>query len=643
MRNSNHNYSKANFNRTMLAKGAFSSDKLAIFNSWEKVRMFSKKSVYAVLAAIILISGVVKSETLDEQWGLFVHYTAIHHYELAQANGQAILQSNPDAVELLALAEANPAGYVLIEKLSENEHNAELAKIASEILSLVDQGRFASRTDAKLIVKEIERLSTTDLGRTIAAKRLRNSGEYAIPYMLDAMMDRNRKDEFSNIVWALSQIGRDAIRPLVVAMDTKDVTIKAEIIGALGKIGYFQSLPYLKYVVENDDSGQLRGLAEDSIKQIDPKAAKATAAELFYQLAVSYYYRTESLVPQISSKLYNIWFWDAENKRLIRHKVDNRYFYELMAMRNCEWSVKADANYGRAIGLWVAAFFKAEEPGVRQPDYFDAGHADAMTYATTAGPEYLHHGLARAIKDKDAYVALGIVAALATTAGEKSLLYRIGKEHGAEFKGQQPLVLALAFDDRAVKYSAAIAIGVAGPVIKFSESKLVVDNLAEAIASNAANSDENFPAVMADFYAVRAAKVMLKLAETKNKVVNLSRALGTLIEATRDERDSIKVLAGKILAYLDIAAAQEAIAEMALRQEDGLEVRIAAFGSLATSAKLNASLLSDKLLDEIYVLVGDQSADAQLRSSAAAAFGSLNLPSEKAKDLILDQSKAVAN
>ena len=37
---------------------------------------------------------------------------------------------------------------------------------------------------------------------------------------------------------------------------------------------------------------------------------------------------------------------------------------------------------------------------------------DAMTYATTAGPEYLHQALERAIRHKEAYVALHIVEAL---------------------------------------------------------------------------------------------------------------------------------------------------------------------------------------------------------------------------------------
>ncbi|GAG14622.1 unnamed protein product, partial [marine sediment metagenome] len=250
--------------------------------------------------------------------------------------------------------------------------------------------------------------------------------EYAIMYMLDAMAEPARKEELPNIIWALPQIGRDAIRPLAAALQTQDVAIKAEIIKALGEIGYPQSLACLKYVVENDDSAQLCDLAEQSIRQIDPAASKLGAAELFYQLAEKYYYHAESLAPVEDADLANIWFWDAAGERLVREKVDSRYFNELMAMRACEWALRADAEFGQAIGLWLAAYFKAESVGVDMPDYFGPGHADAFVYATTAGAEYLHQGLARAVKDKNAYIALGLVEALATTAGEKSLLYRLG-------------------------------------------------------------------------------------------------------------------------------------------------------------------------------------------------------------------------
>ena len=71
-----------------------------------------------------------------------------------------------------------------------------------------------------------------------------------------------------------------------------------------------------------------------------------------------------------------------------------------------------------------------------------------------------------------------------------------------------------------------------------------------------------------------------------------------------------------------------------------MAVRIAAFESLANSAKLNANLLDDAKVDAIYSLVSSPETDPQLRSAAATAYGSLNLPSRKVKNLILDQAKS---
>jgi hypothetical protein len=304
-----------------------------------------------------------------------------------------------------------------------------------------------------------------------------------------------------------------------------------------------------------------------------------------------------------------------------------------MAMRACEWALKADVEFGRAIGLWLAAFFKAESTGVDMPEYFGSAHADATVYATTAGPEYLHQALARAVKDKNAYVALGVVKALAANAGEKSLLYRVGVD--------QPLVQALSFDDRAVRYSAAIAIAEAGPKEDFPETKLVVENLAEAISGADLNSDANaWSQELVDSYAVRSAMVMLKLAQTRNPVIDLSRAKETLIDATKDEREQIQIFAGQILAHLDSPDAQRAVAAMALAEDNSMAVRVAAFESLAISAKLNANKLDDKKIDAIYSLVSSRQTEPQLRSAAATAYGSLNLPSRKVKNLILDQAKS---
>ncbi len=597
--------------------------------------MFNRKTAAAILAVTLFVAGAGFAQSLEENWNDFLHYTKIGRFDLAKGYAQAVLQSNPDPVELLSLSKENPQGYAILLRVNEFAPDPELAELSGKILAIIEQGGFIRRADPRIIVEEIKRLSGTERGWLAAVKRLRNAGEYAIPFMLDAMADDSREGELPYIVRALPEISRGAIRPLVAALKTENAALKAHIITALGKIGYPQSQAYLKYVVENENSTVLRALAEQSIRQIDPAAVRLGAAQLFYLLAEHYYYHTQSLAPVEDADFANIWFWDSNRQRLVREEVDISYFNELMAMRACEWALRADAGFGQAIGLWLAAYFKAESTGVEIPAYFGQYHADALVYATTAGVEYLHQALGRAVKDKNAYVALGVIEALGTTAGEKSLLYQIGSA--------QPLVQALIFDDRMVRYSAAIAIAAAGPKERFAESRLVVENLAEALGQNSqptTGGAGRWNEQVADSYALRAATVMLKLAQSRNLVIDLSGAQGALVSAINDNRSEIQILAGQILAHLDSPGAQRAIAVMALDDTNSLDVRTLAFESLGTSAKLNANMLVESMVDSIYTLISSDETDAELRSAAAAAYGALNLPSRKVKDLILDQAKS---
>jgi len=596
--------------------------------------MFKAKTAIAILVIAYLGVSTCSAQTLEEDWNDFLHYTKIGRFDMAKGHAQAVLASNPDPVKLLELSRANQQGYQILVKVNEVAPDAELADLSGKVLAIIEQGRFIERTEPRIIAEEVRRLSSTDRGWLTAVKRLRNAGEYAIPFMLDAIADQSRENELPYIVRALPQIGRDAIRPLAAALQTENVPLKAQIITALGKIGYPQSQAYLKYIIENDDSSQLRAMAQDSISQINPDMLQAPAAQLFYELSEKYYYHAQSLAPAQDAGFANVWFWDSDAGKLVREEVDKSYFNELMAMRSCEWALKADAGFGSAIGLWLASFFKAESARVeKMPAYFGERHADALVYATTAGVEYLHQALARAVKDNNAHVALGVIEALATTAGEKSLLYQMGPS--------QPLLQALSFNDRMVRYSAAIAIGAAGPKEGFAENKLVVANLAEALGQGSqtpAGGANGWSEEIAENYAVRAAEVMLSLAQARNSVLDLSAAQPALESAVSDKR--IQVLAGQILAYLDSPGAQRAIAAMALDANNAPDVRISAFISLATSAKLNANMLPDETIDEIYALISSDATDTELRSTAAAAYGALNLPSRKVKDLILDQAKS---
>ena len=212
---------------------------------------------------------------------------------------------------------------------------------------------------------------------------------------------------------------------------------------------------------------------------------------------------------------------------------------------------------------------------------------------------------------------------------EKSLLQRVGTE--------QPLVKALSFNDKKVKYSAAIALGQAGPTSEFVGSELIIENLAAALSKKGA---QEIGQELADSYSLRAIEVMLKLAVTRNEVVEVSRSLEELIAATKDVRNEMQILASEVLARLNSPDAQRAIATMALLESNSQDIQIIAFESLMISAKQNANLLTEDQIDAIYSLVSSDATDPAIRSAAAGAYGALNLPSRRVKDLILDQSKS---
>jgi HEAT repeat protein len=585
-----------------------------------------KGLVGVVVGMVVVMSGFAYCAGLESDWNDLLHYTTIGRLDLAKGYGESLLAGNPDPLQLLSLSEENPQGYALLLKLSSSKN--ELTDVAAKVLAVIEQGRFIRRSDPKIINEEIKRLSSTVRGRTTAVERLKNAGEYSVMYMIDAMQDPARKDEMPNIVWALPQLGKEAVRPMIAALGVSDVGIKTEIIRALGEMKYPESLGYLQYIVEKNGSQPLADVAKAALVKIDPAVQSVPAAELFYRLGESYYGHAESLAPPSDANFANIWFWDANSSLLARQKVDKAYFNELMAMRVSEMALKADANFGKAIGLWVGSFFKAESTGIAMPAYFGANHANAMTYATTAGPEYLHQALERALKRKEAYVALHVVEALGMSAGEKSLMYRLGM--------RQPLIDALSFEDRAVRYSAALAIGSAGPNEKFAEKDIVVTLLAQQLGGDA----NDIKPELADAYAKRAAQVMFKLAQSRNKVLNLSIAQAALIKTANDaKRPELQVVAGQILAYLSSPDAQRAIAAIGLDQQQAMPIRLAALASLGESAKMNANLLDEATVDAMYAIISSTQSPAELRGAVAAAYGSLNLPSRKVKDLILSQAQ----
>ena len=129
---------------------------------------------------------------------------------------------------------------------------------------------------------------------------------------------------------------------------------------------------------------------------------------------------------------------------------------------------------GKAVSLWIASNFKreAELPqGAKDPTRGE-GQPDAHYYAVASGVQFVNPVLARALRDHNAQVAFKAIRALEVTAGASSL-----------FSGEagQPIIDALAFPDKAIRFEAAYAIGSAVPQQDFQGKDRVVQILADAL------------------------------------------------------------------------------------------------------------------------------------------------------------------
>ncbi len=122
--------------------------------------MYEKRGIIAIaFFGIVLVSGLGFCQSPEDNWNDFLHYTAIGRFDLAAGFARKLIESNPDPVVLLELSESNPNGYGILLRMYST--NKELKEVSGQILDIIEQGRFIRRTDAKIIMQEIKRLSST--------------------------------------------------------------------------------------------------------------------------------------------------------------------------------------------------------------------------------------------------------------------------------------------------------------------------------------------------------------------------------------------------------------------------------------------------------------------------------------------------
>ncbi len=433
------------------------------------------------------VAAELSDRSVESLFVDFLHYANLGRFVAAESHAQALLAHpglNP--VELLEIADRHRKSMDTLQTIIAH---STIGDSASRVLEVIERGQYEKRKDPNRIARNIRSLNGHAQQWLVAVLHLIDSGEYAIPPLVQTLLDPAEQALWPRVIEALPRLGKSSVNPLVIALAVDDEDVRQNLVHALGEIGYAQAVPYLRRLIAAPNvARETKARAAVAIQRIETLAGREIAGapeDLFFHLAEQYYDDGEVVRADPRLDEANIWYWDRDAGALSPVVVPRRIFGPVMAMRCCEEALLLKNDHAGAIALWLAANTRREARlgmDTESGDPNETGDVDptrpdpfprALYFTQAAGPRYAHLVLGRAVKEADSAVALGAIRALRITAGETSLI--------GNADSTQPLAQCLRFPDPVVRIRAAIALGAALPRSQFEDSQFVIPVLAGAL------------------------------------------------------------------------------------------------------------------------------------------------------------------
>lgn len=406
----------------------------------------------------------------------FEHFMLIANYELAADVGTKLMNGGLSPVEFVELVEQSRNMRRYEQALARAMNVAELEDLAALMDRTYRQGKLDRARDPAEITRNIGLLKGTLRQQQIAHDRLVAAGEYALPQLLDSALQRQDPELRARVVGVMRDLGRQSIIPLVTALPVLDPGRQEIIVDILGQIPYRTSLPFLVELLNSTSSQSLRAALTRAIQRREGNVS-ARPADLFYALAEGYYDERVELTSFADEDFQLLWKYDP-GLGLVMVPVLTEVFHEAMAMHMAERSLGHDGSDRGVLALWLASNFSREidSPAEYQNPAYPAERRSAMYYAVGAGPMVSQLVLARALETSDTPLARLAIEAIEETAGSDSLI-----SLGGSGQSRSPLLDALRYPDRRVRYEAALALGSSQPGSSFEGAARVVPTLASAV------------------------------------------------------------------------------------------------------------------------------------------------------------------
>jgi len=441
-------------------------------------------SLPLVLMLALAAPAAAQNKTVADHWEDFVHYVQIAKPDLALAHGQWLLDQAPEA-ELLDAVEASRVAGTYEQILARAQNTETTRELAVKLTKKIQDARFKRARDPERIKQDIQRLAQGERARVNALERLRAAGQFASKELLKALLNPDEARMHPYVLGAMVTIGRDMAYPLSEAISEMEPVAMGQIAEVLGEIGYPRALPYLKRVMENEKvdphAKSIVARAYQGIAKSQALPDDISAAELFLTLGRNFYAaatNTRNVLPGLDAvdNTGVVWVYNRD-AGLVDIHVPAAIFGDVLAHRAARSALQLQPNLDPALSLWLMANLRRENRLAGVTDGKDASYPPAwnapMFYLKASHPHRAHDVLERALTDGDAELSRDAIAALTDIAGTDQLVNKEGTI--------QPILRALGYPDRRVRYEAAFGLTNARPKAPFPGSYRVVPVLAEAV------------------------------------------------------------------------------------------------------------------------------------------------------------------
>ncbi|MFO0925833.1 MAG: hypothetical protein U0736_02205 [Gemmataceae bacterium] len=403
-------------------------------------------------------------ETVMDYWNGLKFELDVGRPDLAAVYLRGLTVKNPTDKDLLAIVDRDGLTPVLrlrtVRQWTRQEkENAQALKDADALVSRVTAAHRARLADpvrlrelvAHLLGKPDEPATREE--RAYALRELDRSGAEAVPYLVEAYLQRTEPRDRQILVDTLKALGADTLAPLLAALDAASEPLKLDVLGVLRTsfTRYSREIvPYLWYLsaartqpatVRAKATQMLSDFLETDASRLPPaKVALAREAEKFRDHKVTF--GNPTAVP--------IWRWDGT--KLVQgwpgaKTVTASQAEEYYGLRYARQALDLDPAYRPAQEVFLAlAVEKATDRSGPGNPLAKASPQTAELLARSS-PELVIDVLDRAMRERRSGVVLAAVRSLADRAEVRS--------KRPLTKGEPVLVQALYYPDPRVQLAAA--------------------------------------------------------------------------------------------------------------------------------------------------------------------------------------------